>query len=103
MIMEQKTKCRTSKCNARCCYNIPFDENELERFADRIVNPVKFVSPVGPGRHGIGLVAFTDENPERNKCPFLRRDFKCNIYENRPEVCRLFGVIDRLPCRFIKK
>lgn len=97
------SKCKTSKCNACCCYNIPFDQNELERFADKIVNPVQFVAPMGPGRHGFAVVAFTDERVERNKCPFLRHDFKCNIYDNRPEVCRLFGEIDRLPCKHLKK
>lgn len=91
-------KCKLSKCNAHCCYNIPFDRNELERFADKIVNPVLFTAPLGAA-----VVAFTNENIGQNKCPFLRRDFKCNIYDNRPGVCRLFGEIERLPCEFLKK
>ena len=91
-------KCRTSKCNACCCYNIPFECNELERFESQIVNPVLFTLPLGAA-----IVAYTNEKPELNKCPFLRRDFKCNIYENRLDVCRLFGQIDILPCKFIKK
>ena len=91
-------KCRLSKCNAQCCYNLSFDQNELERFATRIVNPVLYIVPMF-GRN----VAFTAEKMEDNKCPFLRHDFKCNIYENRPDVCRKFGEIDKLPCRFLKK
>ena len=91
-------KCRTSKCAACCCYNIPFDNNELERFASMIVTPVQFTLPMGSA-----VVPFTDADPMKNKCPFLRNDFKCNIYDNRPEVCRLFGVIDRLPCKWIRK
>ena len=91
-------KCRTSKCNAQCCYNLSFDQNELERFATRIVNPVLYFVPLF-GRN----VAFTAEKMEDNKCPFLRHDFKCNIYENRPDVCRKFGEIDKLPCSFLKK
>lgn len=91
-------KCRIHKCNACCCYNIPFEKNEIERFADKIVNPVLFVLPLV----GSVPVAFTNEKPELNKCPFLRKDLKCNIYENRPEVCRKFGQIAELPCRYIR-
>lgn len=90
-------KCRLSKCNAQCCYNIPFECGELERYREAIVNPVLFTMPLGPA-----VVAFTNEQPELNKCPFLRRDYKCNIYENRPDVCRKFGEIEKMPCEFRK-
>jgi len=93
-----KTKCQTHKCHACCCYNIPFDSGELERFKDKIVRPVLFTDNLFGA-----LVAFTDPSPENNKCPFLRDDYKCNIYENRPEVCRLYGMIERLPCQWLKK
>ena len=91
-------KCRTSKCNALCCYNIPFERGELDMFKEKIVNKVLFLLPM----HG-AQVAFTNEDPGRNKCPFLRADYKCNIYENRPDVCRKFGVIPELPCKWIKR
>lgn len=92
-----KTKCKTSKCNAACCYNVPLTNNELERFADKIVNKVI-------GTHNLhgATIPFTNDNPMLNKCPFLRSDYKCNIYENRPDVCRKFGTIPELPCKFIK-
>lgn len=91
-------KCRVHKCGAMCCYNIPFEENELERFAEKIVNPVINTEPIGDA-----VLAYTDLDMDKNKCPFLRFDCKCNIYENRPRVCRLFGCIDALPCKFLKK
>lgn len=91
-------KCRLHKCKAICCYNIPFDKGELERFKDKIVNPVIGVVPM----HGANI-AFTAEKIEDNKCPFLRNDFKCNIYNNRPDVCRKFGEINELPCKFLKR
>ena len=98
MQRRMSTKCRICKCNAQCCYNIPFDRGELDRFKEKIVNKVLFILPM----HG-AQVAFTDEDPGRNKCPFLRADYKCNIYENRPDVCRKFGVIPELPCKWIKR
>ena len=85
-------------CHACCCYNIPFDKGELEVFKDRIVNPV-----IGVQQMFDAVLAFTDFDFKKNKCPFLREDYKCNIYENRPEVCRAFGQDDRLPCKWIKK
>ena len=95
-------KCRIYKCKACCCYNVPFDKGELEQFADKIVTPVLSVWPVGPA-----VVPFTVDfkQPQdimKNKCPFLRSDFQCNIYNDRPDVCRKFGQIKELPCRFIK-
>lgn len=91
-------KCKVHKCNACCCYNIPFERFELERYKDKIVNPILFTLPQGPY-----VVAFTDADPANNKCPFLRADYKCNIYENRPEVCRLFGIVPQMPCKWLKK
>ena len=51
---------------------------------------------------GNGVLALTSEDMELNKCPFLRADYRCNIYENRPDVCRKFGQIEALPCKWIK-
>ena len=97
-------KCRITKCRANCCYNVPFEHHELVRFADKIVTqPVEYEYLMGSAilPHVIKI-----EKPEdifKNKCPFLRHDCTCNIYENRPEICRLYGQIDRLPCEYRKK
>jgi len=89
--------CRIKKCKACCCYNMPFGHNELERFASLIVNPVIGFAPFGTIK-----ITMTDWNLDNNKCPFLRADFKCNIYENRPDVCRKFGEIPELPCKYYR-
>ena len=91
-------KCLLHKCDAHCCYNIAFEHGELERFQSRIVNPVLGFTPFGGVR-----IAMTDWNLDKNKCPFLRSDRKCNIYENRPEICRKFGEIPELPCEYLKE
>lgn len=90
-------KCQLSKCKASCCYNLSFNQNELERFSNKIVNPVLEIVTM----FGVNVV-FTAQKMKDNKCPFLRHDFKCNIYENRPEVCRKMGEIDQMPCVFIR-
>lgn len=91
-------KCRTYKCKAACCYNIPFENGELETYADKIVNPVIDRMVV------LGAVMpMTSNRPTTNKCPFLRTDYKCNIYENRPDICRKMGMVDKMPCNLIKR
>ena len=96
-MIKLKMKCKVSRCNASCCYNIAFKNDELVRFADKIVNPVINIVWFG----GVRL-AMTASNMDNNKCPFLRKDYKCNIYENRPDVCRKFGQIRELPCKYLK-
>lgn len=91
--------CNTKKCKARCCYNIPFSNHELDVYLDMIVNPIIEKAPFPDGSY----LAVTDYDPLKNKCPFLRKDYKCNIYHNRPEVCRLMGNIPELKCKFYSK
>ena len=92
-------KCQTDKCHASCCYNLPFDRHEHLAFKDRIVNPIIAVTPLD---HQAALV-HTNPDPAKNRCPFLTSDYKCNIYEHRPDVCRKFGQIKELKCKYIKK
>ena len=91
-------KCLLHKCDARCCYNIAFTHGEIERFADKIVNPVIDYYPFGCVQ-----ISMTNLDLEKNKCPFLRPDRKCNIYDNRPDICRKFGEIPELPCKYLKE
>lgn len=95
------SKCKTHKCHACCCYNIPFQCNELEKYKDKIVTPVIATRRIG----AFGVLAITttlcDIN-DKNRCPFLRKDYRCNIYEDRPSVCRKFGEIEELKCQFRK-
>ncbi len=46
-----------------------------------------------------------DPTTKTHRCPFLTYDLKCNIYENRPFVCREFGKEshERLKCSFQDK
>ena len=99
-------KCRIHQCHAACCYNVPFKDGELEKYADKIVNKVLYVQHMETMPPAV--LPFTTEcnfmeDFMKNKCPFLRHDRTCNIYENRPEVCRLFGEIYELKCKYRKK
>lgn len=103
-------KCKVSKCDAKCCYNVPFIGNELEKYADKIVTPVVDTTEWSNGAVMPWTVTVGDKSSmlatalamKKNKCPFLRTDHLCNIYGNRPEICRLYGEIDELKCKYRK-
>lgn len=90
------SKCKTHKCRASCCYNVPLHD-ELDKYKDKIVTPVIDTKPVGNA-----IIPITHRKTFMNRCPFLLPTFRCNIYEHRPEICRLMGEIKDLPCTFRK-
>ncbi len=98
------TKCKTHKCKASCCYNVPLPSGYLARFADKIVTkPVEICSAPYNPLFPPSIIPITSVKLLDNKCPFLRADFRCNIYESRPEICRRFGdgSHPNLSCRYL--
>lgn len=100
-------RCKLHKCKASCCHNIPLPIGYLRKYADKIVNEVIGTEYVGRNESR-GLpeseLAVTSENPHDNKCPFLKKNYKCNIYSERPEICKIFGngTHPLLKCEYIK-
>lgn len=92
-------KCRLYKCHGSCCYNVPLLDGFVELHKDKIVTPVIRYTKIDD--HVIPITS--EEGMLKNKCPFLRDDYKCNIYESRPEICRLMGTIPQMPCLYLKK
>lgn len=86
-------KCRTYKCHAACCFNPPLPIGLVDRFADKVVNRVLYrdVMSISDNVPEPSEIVYTADNYNDNKCPFLRDDYKCNVYDNRPTICRLFG------------
>lgn len=93
-------KCKTWKCRAKCCYNVPFSDGELTKYADKVVNPILAEELIFGGA---AVLPWTANHPLANRCPFLRADYRCNIYEQRPSVCRLMAEVPEMPCRVRKK
>lgn len=93
-------KCDTSKCHAACCYNVPMEKGYISAYRKRIVNPVLRMEPQGDDKSARNVfgskaraqyIMRTSEDVMENKCPFLRQDCRCNIYVQRPVICRRFG------------
>ena len=83
-------------CQADCCGPIPFPVQEYRRLRHKAYEEPQ--------------VEILSENqqyvfPLTNdlKCVFLHRDtLKCQIYSERPDVCRNYGAIEDLPCPCFK-
>lgn len=80
-------KCNIKECKGSCCYNVPIDKSYLSAYRKKIVTPVIRKMDAG----GNMIVPITSEDLDNNKCPFLTDNYKCNIYESRPDICRKFG------------
>lgn len=88
-----KPKCDISKCKGTCCGSVPIPKQYFTALKNRIVRPIIRFEDAGnlPELGGHNVVAITNEDIAENRCPFQRYDYKCNIYERRPKVCRMFG------------
>ncbi len=70
------------KCNASCCGIVPLPKDLWERNKHLAVNPHdKIIEEEGV------VIPVTS----KGNCVFLCDDYKCNIYEDRPEICRKYG------------
>ena len=76
-------KCNVKTCKAECCGPVPVPVGYLDIFKDRIDSRSIVVDTGSPFTR---VVMRTD-----GVCGFLDKDFHCSIYENRPEICRMFG------------
>jgi Fe-S-cluster containining protein len=94
------------KCKAACCGPFPIQADLWERLkhkAERqIISVKRFISPILTKAFVEGKIdaeeaehvyVETELDPELkcHRCPFLSYDYKCNIYDDRPFVCREFG------------
>lgn len=88
-----KVICDISKCHASCCYNAPLPKKYIFALKNRIVNPVKEILVIDDENMKGEVMCYpiTDHNPDKNKCPFLTENCRCNIYDRRPPICKKFG------------
>lgn len=84
------------KCHGDCCRFVPIPKSLWEDQKKNVVRKVMFVY-----QH--------DENnimpvTKDLRCPFLKEDYSCNIYNVRPWICRLYGKggHDCLSCPYLK-
>lgn len=78
-----------------CCGPIAMTEAEWRRIVDRVgcVTPVQRMMLKLESRQSIGRAVITD----CETCPLLR-DGQCSIYDIRPLICRIWGLVKDMRC-----
>ena len=81
---------RVQTCKAECCGPVPFPKKLYKRLRSKALRKVEKVKELyqkmGPSLE-VMVVPFTFDLT----CPFLGKDYQCVVYEDRPEICRIFG------------
>lgn len=91
-------KCREmiecQRCAGDCCGPQIMDKVLYDKHRDKIKRPHQFFE----SGHMVGFIT------EDQRCVFLDDHSKCMIYEERPKVCRDFGITKHLflQCPFIR-
>jgi len=78
----------------KCCGVVPLRTEVWEKNKGKAVKPfdVTFLPVSGEAYPATG----------DGYCVFLDPEGGCVIYDDRPDICRVFGLTDKLPCPFIK-
>lgn len=113
------TKCNIQKCHAECCTWVPLNENFIHKHEDKLQRHIYAMNIIFEGIGNNGAIGqcitnpeqITDEkrkelkaqgiqvkdeqqiyiNKQKQYCPFLTSDYKCAVYDDRPELCRIYG------------
>ena len=115
VVLREDFRFRCNRCGVFCCMlgGPIIKKIDLERMEDAGLNPSKFIKPAehrfSQQRDIIGVLKQKDDG----SCIFLNYDeaaeiYTCEIYEARPNVCRLYpfellierdeGVLRVIPC-----
>ena len=87
--MTTEWKCRDC-CDAPCCGPVPIPFRVWSRNKEKIFTRPKKTMQMDGRVFPISKV-----------CPFLNAEKKCNIYFERPNVCKVYGLIEKLQCPYI--
>jgi Fe-S-cluster containining protein len=91
-------KCEPQICGAACCHNeIGLNIYDIGRlidagYKDSITNK--------PDPRGIPNSYIPMLKKENGKCIFLSDEFRCKIYDIRPDICRVYPYTKNPGCRF---
>lgn len=78
------------KCKAGCCsHATPLPQSLIVKHADRLQRAAIKVINMGTSPFGEGETAVHETKD--GSCVFLKPDYSCAVYEDRPHVCKEFG------------
>lgn len=79
----KRCKCDVSRCHAACCGLVPIPRETIEKHLGDMQGPFDKILFI----NGQDIVV----KQRTATCAFLTSDYKCAIYDDRPEICRIFG------------
>lgn len=91
------SKAVPKKCKGDCCGLVPINKTVFEIYRDRMVTKPSELFEFELDDE-ILILPIT----QNATCCFLGKDYRCKIYESRPQVCKDFGLIPELKCPYIK-
>jgi len=77
----------------KCCGIVPLQKEVFQKHKDKFQRKIKEIVEMGDEIYPLT----NDLN-----CIFLGSKKECLIYHDRPEVCKTYGLIEDLPCAYIK-
>ena len=78
-----KTKCNVKRCRAACCGLVPIPARLLHECSNMMQRQIAMQVEVEDDN----IIAVDDNF----RCVFLTPDYRCAIYDQRPQICRDFG------------
>lgn len=87
------------KCKAQCCTWVPIPIKFLEKHKDKIQRKILTFYPANKSKTTVypivEISGYKDNKPiilrPKQRCIFLDNNNRCAIYENRLEICKLYG------------
>ena len=77
-----------------CCGPVFFNKKLFEKHKNKLNPDCEII------QNNDEIVVIQNEN---GRCGFIDNDTaKCKIYEDRPQTCKNYGLIERLPCPYFK-
>lgn len=80
-------------CKADCCGIVPINHLVFHTMKDKIVTKPLEIMEMQMSNETL-IFPIT----ENGVCCFLGKDYKCQIYDYRPKICKDFGLIPELKC-----
>lgn len=90
--MTKKLPC--DECKGKCCTFVPFSPEEFSEITAK--HPIPLPAKV----ERFGLAYLVSKGDQDCTCAYLK-DGKCSIYEDRPLVCRQYGEVAQMPCKYL--
>jgi len=78
---------KQGKCKADCCGPVPIDKTLYQITSNLRHRKVVSEHEVQDKNGNDLIIPFTEDLT----CAYLDKNYKCSIYENRPELCREYG------------